>query len=108
MCSPPQVLIKTNIFVECSWVLSSIVGIIRYCEGLKKHLANPVYNNDFLLLDCLGNMFFSIKYCLVSPQKVSSKTQGTKVWILSKEDYTNMNRWIDKQINGQTERQIHS
>ncbi len=41
-------------FVGCSKVLSDTVSIIKYCEGSKKYLNNPVPNGDFPILHCLG------------------------------------------------------
>jgi hypothetical protein len=49
-----KVLIEFNIFVGFCWVLSDIVGIVRYREGLKKHLDDPVPNGDLPVLHCLG------------------------------------------------------
>jgi hypothetical protein len=49
-----KVLIEFNIFVGFCWVLSDIAGFVRYCEGLKKHLDNPLPNGDFPVLHCHG------------------------------------------------------
>jgi hypothetical protein len=34
--------------------LSNIVGIVRYLEGSRRHLDDPVHNVDFTVLHCLG------------------------------------------------------